>query len=173
MRSRRSLLTVVMAGLWAASAVPALASDSGTVEAQVTVATPCIIVTPASADFGTLPFSSPISLSQGLQPIQLQNCGTAGEQLYTRGTDASVGPTAIWALVPATCTGTLNQFALKAKDDSNTGPNVDLTTTDQFLETVAGGGNALTNRIDLTMPCAGSDGIGETLTFQAIFTATF
>ena len=42
----------------AASATPAFGDGIGTVSAQVTVAAPCVQVSPAQLDFGTLGFSS-------------------------------------------------------------------------------------------------------------------
>ena len=50
--------------LWTSAASPILASESGTVAAQVTVATPCVLVSPETLDFGTLPFSNEITVNQ-------------------------------------------------------------------------------------------------------------
>ncbi len=175
MRSlNRLAVAVALATVWASSAIPVLAADSGTVDAQVTVATPCIIVSPTTVDFGTLPFTTLAIQGYGARSIQLQNCGTGPEQMYVRGTDATFGSSTVWTLVAADpCSGGLNEYFLRARDNSNTGPFVGLTTTDQVLETVSAGSNALTNEIQLVMPCTGSDGVGQTVTFQAIFTATF
>lgn len=175
MRSlNRLAVAVALATAWASSALPVLATDSGAVDAQVTVATPCIIVSPTTVDFGTLPFTTPLAQGYAARSLQLENCGTSAEQLYVRGTDATLGGNPVWSLVPSDpCSAGLNEYFLRARDNSNAGPFVGLTTTDQTLETVPAGSNALTNELQLVMPCTGSDGIGQTLTFQAIFTATF
>jgi hypothetical protein len=174
MRTRKPLLAIALAGLWAMSASPMLAAEDGAIDAQVTVATPCIIVSPASLDYGTLPFSSAGNPGYGARAIQLQNCGSSAEQMFARGTDATIGDSTVWALVNADpCTGAPNEYFLRARDNSNTGPFVGLTTTNQVLETVGAGNDALTNELQLVMPCVGSDGAGQIVTFQAIFTATF
>jgi len=170
---RRFAIGVALATAWAGSAIPALAADNGAVDAHVTVATPCILVAPPSLDYGTLPFTTPTNQGYGARSIQLQNCGSSQEQLYARGTNAT-GTGATWALVPADpCSGGLNEYFLRARDNTNTGPFVALTTTNQVLETVGAGNAALTNELQLVMPCAGSNGIGVTMTFQATFTSSF
>jgi hypothetical protein len=175
MRSiRRFAIGVALATAWAGSALPALAADNGAVDAQVTVATPCIIVSPTALDYGTLPFTTSANQGYGARLIQLQNCGTSQEQMYARGSNATIGASTVWTLVPADpCSGGLNEYFLRARDNSNTGPFVGLTTTNQVLESVGAGNNALTNELQLVMPCAGSNGVGQTVTFQAIFTSTF
>lgn len=173
-RLNRLAAAVALTTALASSPITALAADSGTVDAQVTVATPCIIVSPTAVDFGTLSFTTLAVQGYSQRSIQLQNCGTSPEQVYVRGTDATLGGSTVWSLVAADpCSGGLNEYFLRARDNSNTGPFVGLTTTDQALETVSAGSNALTNELQLVMPCTGSDGAGQTVTFQAIFTATF
>lgn len=174
MRSQRAVITVLAAALWVASAAPLLAADNGTVDAQVTVATPCILVSPSTLDFGTLPFTTLSNQGYAPRAIQIENCGTSQEQLFGRGTDATANAVTVWTLSDTEpCNGGLNEYFLRARDNSNTGPFVALTTVDQPLEVVGSGNLALTNELQLVMPCAGSDGVGEVVTFQAVFTATF
>ena len=171
---KRLGLAITLAAVWAGPALPALAADSGTVDAQVTVATPCIIVSPPSLDYGTLPFSTVGNQGYGARAIVLTNCGSSQEQMFAHGTDATANNTTIWTLQASEpCSAGLNEYFLRARDNSNTGPFVALTTVDQVLETVGAGNDALTNELQLVMPCVGSDGAGQAITFQAVFTATF
>lgn len=177
---RRTALGLVLAGLWAGSALPVLAADSGTVEATVTVATPCLIVTPNQVDFGTLPFSAIAGpLSSGVESVSYTNCSEASQRVYGRGTDATGGSGTeafSWTLTSLPACGSvdnpvLNQYALVAADGVN--PATPLSLTDQQLEVVAGGAQGTVSMLGLYMPCAGSDGVGAIVSFQAIFTATF
>ena len=175
MRSIKRLgLGLAIAGLWATSAGPILAADNGTVDAQVTVATPCILVTPESVDFGTLPFSTAANLSAAPRAIEVTNCGSSAEQIFGRGTDATSDGQTIWALngEEQPCFDGLNKYNLVARA-SDLDPSVHLGTTDELVESVGGGATAEVDQLLLFMPCAGSDGIGQTVSFQAIFTATF
>lgn len=169
-------LMLAAASLWAGAAAPIHAADNGSVDAQVTVATPCILVTPPSVDFGTLPFSTQFTGSGGVQSIHIENCGTSGEQLFGRGTDATRSGTPVWSLAavsPCSTTSNLNEYMLRAQDGDDLSTQVALTTTNQLLEQVAASATAATDRLALDMPCTGSDGIGDVITFEAIFTATF
>lgn len=171
---KRLAAAVALTTAWAGLPITALSAESGTVDAQVIVATPCIIVSPTALDFGTLSFTTIAVQGYSPRAIQLQNCGNSPEQMYVRGTDATVAGTTVWSLVPADpCSGGLNEYFLRARDNSNTGPFVGLDKTDQFLETVGAGSIGLTNELQLVMPCTGSDGAGQTVNFQAVFTATF
>ena len=182
MRSlRRAGLGLALAGLWAGSAAPMLATDNGTVEATVSVATPCIIVTPSQVDFGTLPFSplGGVPTTNGLAAISYTNCSEIPERIYGRGTDATgsgaAGPVS-WALVQAPACGNaaapvLNEYTLATVDGVN--PAQPLALADQELEIVAAGSLGAVNQLAIRMPCAGSDGAGSLMSFQAVFTATF
>jgi hypothetical protein len=173
---RRFAIGVALATVWVGSALPALAAENGTVDAQVTVATPCILVDPPSIDFGSLPFRSPTNpVISSLSPlIQLTNCGAGPEQMFGRGTDATIGGNPVWTLGPyGPCSGGLNEYSLRAVSDYDIAHPIALTTTDQVLDIAAGGNPFAVRRLDLVMPCTGSDGVGQIVTFQAIFTATF
>ena len=173
MRSRSILAAAVATTLWAAATAPVFATDNGTVDAQVTVATPCITVSPQSLDFGTLPFSTAAGTSTQAMPVEISNCGAGPEQLYGRGTDASLGGATVWSLVSdqTPCAAGVNTFNLIFL--SSTPPNTYASTTDQLLETVGSGGVANNGAVSIAMPCVGSDGAAQTLSFQILFTATF
>ena len=172
---RKSWLGLALAGLWAASAAPLYAADNGAVDVQVTVATPCIIVSPASLDYGTLAFGG-----SGSTGISYTNCGPANERVFVKGTDAT-GTSASWALNPsflggASCGdggGITDAYRLQILSSSDSFAPLALNETEQFLETVPASTAGLGDYLDLTMPCTGSGGAGETMTFQVIFTAAF
>ena len=168
-----SAATLVLGGL----ATPAFAADNGSVDAQVTVATPCILLTePVSgtSDFGTLPFSTAGTTTEGQQPISYQNCGTAAQRIWAAGTDATGGD-ATWYLGAGPgpiCDQPLNTYriALFGLDGSPVGAILETTPVElQSLEP------PFVTRLSatLSMPCVGSDGVGETMSFQILFTATF
>lgn len=170
-RTRVAVLAAIT--LLAASAVPTFAADNGTVDATVTVASPCVLVSPGSVDFGTLAFSQTGALVFSGKTISITSCGSSSEKLYGRATDAYVGDLKVWSLVydHTPCIYGPNEFNLVFAG----GPGVSAyaQTTDQLLETIPGNGTAATAGLNLAMPCVGSDGIGDTVSFQAVFTATF
>src|SRR3989442_943412 len=114
---RRFAIGVALATVWAGSALPVLAAEGGTVDAQVTVATPCILVDPPSLDFGSLPFTSPTNVGFGNLGIDLTNCGAGPELMFGRGTDATIGGNPVWTLrsyAYPPCPGGLNEYSLGA-----------------------------------------------------------
>ena len=175
---RRIALTAVVAALWAIPGATTFASQAG-VNATVTVAAPCITVTPASVDFGTLGFSPDNAApAAGYQSISYTNCGGASEQILGRGTDAlGAGGSPTWTLDPKDgeiCPGRgLNNYRLGVQSTLQPTLIVAFTTTDQAIETVAASATGAINRLYINMPCAGSSGAGNTMSFQAYFTATF
>lgn len=174
MRARTTLarLAVLIAFGWVA-AQPVVAADGGAVDVDVTVAMPCLIVYPTTIHFGTLPFT-PEQYSDagvGMQAIGYDSCAGIDEIVSARGTDAT-GTSASWALskdgVPCMTVGG-NFYNLWLGGVSSGF----LDTTDQVIETVSAGATGTVNNLFLRMPCVGSDGAGETMTLQVIFTATF
>ncbi len=166
----RLIVGLVAACALATSAAPALGEDDATVTAQVSVAAPCIQVTPASLDFGTLGLSSdnanPVSAAR---PLVASNCG-AQAWILGRGTNASSTGGTTWTLdsdgemdCPAT-----NRYVQRI----DTGPvSIPLSSTQDIrLRTLAGAETANLNAI-VTMPCVGSGGAGEVMTFSYVFTA--
>ena len=172
MRSMKRVgLGLALAGLWAMSASPMLAADNGTVDAQVTVATPCLIASPPSVDFGTVQFGA-----SGSHAIQVTNCGYGSELVLARGTDAAGDGGASWTLTNDTspCGGGSNNYRLQLSASTvPAGTPLALTTSNQSIGSVGSGSDSLVDTLRLVMPCAGSDGIGQVMSFQVMFTATF
>src|SRR5690349_17668262 len=137
-RARVGILGVV-ASLWAASAAPGLAADTGAVSAQVTVAAPCITVSATTVDFGARSFAVLAS-----KDLTYTNCGPVDEKIYGKATNAS-GTSGTWTLDPAfrgeqTCGSgaPTNKYAVI----SQVGVSSDytfLSTADQLLETATAG----------------------------------
>jgi hypothetical protein len=181
---RLARIGVALAGacLWAMTAGPLAANDNGSVDAQVTVATPCIEITsPASGslDFGTLPFSHDFTTSSSNRGVSYTNCGSSAERVFGRGTDATggTGGLATWQLVDFNgCTGGPNRYSIDVLAPNQYGGDgtvLWLSTLDQELETVQASTAGTVDNLSLAMPCVGSDGVGGTMTFRVTFTATF
>ncbi len=152
----------------AASATPAFGDEIGTVSAQVTVAAPCVQVSPAQLDFGTLGFSSTAADVGASRPITATNCG-ASASLLGHGTNATATGGATW-LIQASGTDVCsspNRYIQRI----DTGPtSIPLSLQDVTLRALAVGEAAGLNAI-VVMPCAGSNGAGEVVTFSYVFTA--
>lgn len=168
---KRLALGLAIAGLWATSAGPILAADNGTVDAQVTVATPCVTINTPTIDFGTLPFSSETLGGSGQKVINYANCGDAAERIWAAGTNAT-GTSATWQLsnaIGSTCSVPVNNYRLLITDGAIAAV---LSTAAQELELLdAEANNFVTTTLD--MPCLGSDGAGQVMSFQILITATF
>jgi hypothetical protein len=179
-RNRRLLgcaLTAAAAGtVFAASAVPVFSADTGTVTATVTAAAPCLTISGASSvDFGTGAFSDaqsqPTQLTKPVGTATLNNCSGAGEQIFARATNATgdAVPPAVWSLTTAAhpCSGGADKFAASTRDaagdvalDLINSPFVSLDPNE-----ARGVG------FSILMPCAGSSGAGQTMSFSYVYTA--
>jgi hypothetical protein len=168
------------------SVVPAFGADSGIVSAKVTVAAPCITVSPTTAvDFGTHAFTAtgPVNTTpqeQGGGTSSVSNCGGGAENVAVKGTNANAPSGAAWSLVArtqpvGTCDLGTNKYVLKVNAYDTTWQTLlagfDATSTSQLL-TNAGAGATVNIDYDLWMPCSGSSGGGETMTFQIVYTAS-
>jgi hypothetical protein len=166
----------VATGYFVLSALPAFSADTGTVNAKVTVASPCIAVQVAggSIDFGTLTFSTPTTVVRpGNGNTTITNCATTNENISARGTDAT-GANATWTLVgtlfPYPCTHGTDKYGL---DVEKVGPGaVALTTQDQLLGNAPPGQVQHPFNTTIFMPCTGSSGAGQTMNFQIVYTAS-
>jgi hypothetical protein len=140
------------------------------VSAQVTVAAPCIQVTPAQVDFGTLGFSqSQASSVSAARPVNVANCGSA-IRLLGRGSDATSASGTTWNLETdgeLDCP-TANEYIQMVDTGPVSTPLHD--TFDTNLRTLAAGEGADLNAI-VVMPCVGSGGAGQAMTFSYLFTA--
>ena len=168
---------VAVAGALAACAIagstgPAFgqAQGEGTVSAQVTVAAPCIRVTPAQLDFGTLGFSqsaaAPVADSRALS---IENCGTGSENIFAHGDNATSTSGTTWTLEPnqPDLCSTPNRFRQRIGAGSL---SIALSTQDTLIAPVPGG-QTVSWTAYLVMPCTGSSGAGQTMTFPYVFTA--
>lgn len=160
---------------YVAAAGPAFGADSGSVALTVTAATPCITVAPtAPVDLGTARFSTttnPASL-QSSSPISFRNCGTTNVDVFMRGTDAT-GPTAVWALQDnESCSAGPNNYFLAV------GATFFVSKANRPAPKNAAGENTYSPDESmeytplLQMPCTGSDGAGEQMSLEIVFTAT-
>jgi hypothetical protein len=161
----------------ALAAAPAWSADSATVSMSVTPASACIQLNSGSSlNFGTVPFSAPNQPGTQSNPgPEVQNCSTATERVFARGTNASNGAGANWSLggvfdqttSNVNCSaGNLNKF------DVGVGASTLLSTTDQELSSLSGGATGQPP-VTLVMPCTGSSGAGTVMTWSVIFTAAF
>jgi hypothetical protein len=173
----RLLTALVTAALAGGLAGPAFAADTVTVDAEVSIVAPCLTVSTTSVDFGANLPSVGTDANRSLRAFSYASCSGLSEKVFGRGTDAN-GPTSTWSLlyVPESCSiRGLNNFSLYGQGftDGRTYFSYPLTTTDQEVETVGPGVAGSTSELVLWMPCVGSDGVGETMSFQIVFTASF
>ena len=174
-RTRLVAAAAIGALAFAASAIPAFGDGSGTVDATVTPATPCITLDASSVNFGTLPFStSSSSASVGVASpgIIYTNCSSQEEKVYGRGSDAT-GGTGTWSLTNGGVCPGLNRYGLDlVVITASVSNQIPMTTADTLLTTTPAGGPQPT-RLALFMPCTGSTGAGEQMQLHVTYTATF
>jgi hypothetical protein len=163
----RASAVLAAAALVGGLAGPVLAGDAVTINVEVSVIGPCLTTTTPALDFGQLAFGG-----GGFQSIQYANCSGVEEHVFGRGTGAAEvgGGTVTWSL-DDTGTGCpdlgSNKFRLVTPTLQIVGP------TDAELEILGAGADGAVNGLGFYMPCPGSDGLGSTMAFQVIFTATF
>jgi hypothetical protein len=166
----------VAAAYFVLTAVPALGDNVGTVNAQVTVAAPCLTLSTTTLDFGTIRLvTNPTTDVTGLTSSNytITNCGAASEKLYAKGTDAtSTSSNASWSLANnySVCNLGPNYYGLGVGEDSGV---VGLTKQSQALPTALPGGGTKTYNNSISSPCVGSGGAGETMTMQIMYTVAF
>ena len=151
-------------------------SDTGVVDAEVTVPTSaaCVELSATSVGFGTQRFGAvDVQADPG---ITVTNCSGAEAELFARGTDAS-GTGAAWQLVDnaASCgAGTLatDDFHLKIRRPANEAdPVTQLSTNNKEIAELGAGDDADLEAL-LDMPCPGSSGAGQTMGMQIVFVVT-
>ncbi|MFP3881615.1 MAG: myxococcus cysteine-rich repeat containing protein [Actinomycetota bacterium] len=157
-------LSVVMS---AAAAMPAVADEQGVVNATVTVTAPaeaCILVGVSSIDFGTLDFGD---AAPG-ESYTIQKCAEASQDLFVQGTNATTTSGFAWQLVD-TLPG-VNEYRLEVFDVAIGTESVFLSPDESRLVDAEMSDSLTVNHV-LNMPAEGSDGAGETASFQIIWTA--
>jgi hypothetical protein len=155
---------------------PAVADEHvGTVTATVTVAEAaeaCITVAVDSIDFGTLGLSA---TSEQTEPYAIDSCAAADQDILVAGTGAvSVDESSetTWALVEdVESEEDVNEYVVTFRPEGFQGDAPRLTTEAQLAETLSGETDGFTVTHRLFTPVEGSDGAGETMTFDIIWTA--
>lgn len=157
------------------------ATPNGGLELRVTVpreAAPCVLLDVTSIDFGTLPFSTEASLSEGSAAVGVSSCSTGSQALYANGTDAtgSGATPAHWVLGPAggnPCAQAPNVYGVALGTDGSGGmpASFQLSTVSSSWIVMTAGANVASS-VDYQMPCVGSDGAAQTMTSQVTFLAT-
>lgn len=169
---RRLPAVLVAAGILAVTAAPAFGTQNeGTVSATVTVASPCIEVTPAGLDFGVLPLTTgPKEPSGGVRPVTARNCSGGPATLLARGTSASSPAGKTWALRDASIAGLCSETNTYMTSILTAPGRISLSSeADTTVQSLAVDETAALNA-ELIMPCTVSGGAGETMTFSYIFT---
>ena len=174
---RRTLISIAVASQLV-FASPVLATDSGSIPAEVTMDAPCITIDSGTLDYGTMRFGGVVHRTKGFTLCH----GSGLAFIYGSATDATTstpGGSGSWALVttPPACPGPtpdLNKFDIFAAVTPNADPPSSgtlLSTSPAFLWSADPG--TLTLWADLETPCEGSSGAGETMTFTIQLTTTF
>lgn len=173
---RRVAISMATAALVGGLASPVLAADTQTVNAEVSLVAPCLTVSTLSVDFGPMLPEVDGTSSLSFRPIRYSNCAAGGEQVFARGTNAiEVGGPATWSLsgggiaCPDFGVNRFRLFLMTAAE----GLGSSLTTVDQLVDTVPAESDGIRDQLILRAPCQGSDGVGSTMSFQIVFTATF
>jgi hypothetical protein len=174
--------TLAIAATVVASAVPAFTAtpaDSGSVVGTVTAlgGGACLQLSSTAVSFGTLPFSTrtQVSSGQGNPTPTFQNCGNLNESISIAGSDAS-GPNTSWSLtnqagnpcIKADGSTQINVYGLSF--DAAPVGHVQITKTPTAISTYAAG-TTTSLALQLLMPCAGSSGDGQTVSFSVNLTA--
>jgi hypothetical protein len=174
---RRLTTALVTAALTGGLAGPALAADSVTVDAEVSAAAPCLISSTSSLDFGSNLFTAEnADESYSIRQVNYTSCSGLPEHVFARATDATNGDgTVSWSLAPGRqrCPQFgLNSYVLEAISE-DLRRTLTLSRSDQEFEVVQPGAMGTLHDVWLIMPCVGSDGAGQTMSFQLTFTASF
>jgi len=158
------------------TAAPAAAADSGTVPGSVTAeAVVAFFLVDGTYEFGGQPFATPNAAAaphRSATLAGLTNCGSGTQDVFVRGTDATGdgAPAASWALDPAVRSAPckLDSFGLGVSNPGLPAQAVSLLDS-AFLSVLPG--ISVDAAADLYMPCTGSSGGGETMTFSVVYTA--
>ena len=173
---------VVLAAVVAMAVEPASvsAADQGAVDASVEVQNPaaCILLEGTVIDFGMEKFSTPSHTEQSepSTPTTVTNCSGAAADLVARGTKASnEAGTAQWTLVPTLnpCDSGPNAFVHGVLLGVGAGAVLSETNQSVIDENPSHfpDGQQLPFKHIMMMPCTGSGGDGDTMSWTVIFTA--
>jgi hypothetical protein len=159
------------------AAAPVSAAPSGDIDATITVEGPCITLPTVPIAFGSVGFSQATSNNQdSALPVTVGLCASGQPQeLYARASDATGDLTGAWALqywdgVTLICDGGTDVFgaALALGSDPTTWLS---STADALLGTTLKTQTSTFAAPSVLMPCSGSTGVGETMTYTYTITA--
>jgi hypothetical protein len=156
-----------------AGSLPAFGVDNGSVTATVNVQdVACVQITSSGITYGTKAFSTANTPVQGTGTItNLASCSTADQTVLVHGATAT-GTGATWSLVSALACPTPNQYVHEVDNPNTLGGFLQLASGNITFGSLAGNSSFGSIPTRLTMPCTGSNGAGQTMSTQIVFTAT-
>jgi len=172
---RSTFLVVVVALLMPLVAVPSMGADTGTVTNTVTTPAPCMTLDQATLDWGTIAFNPlGVPVETAYQVVNIGDCSDQAQNLLVAGTAATSSTSvAEWQLAAISLCGPLTDlYQVMADNVGDTDPGIPL--EDAFFQNIGGvpAFGTVGVEIGLTMPCEGSSGQGETMTFGVDFLVT-
>lgn len=168
-------LVVIVTGWTLVTMAPSIGAEGGTVNATVVAAPPpCITLDRTNVDFGTLSFVTAPGIS-GVQTVAVTNCAGGGfdESLLVSATDATTAiGSPVWSLQPTVdpCTAGIDVFGLGVQNLGGGGTAAESGLFNPVGSVPAAG--AASVDLELTMPCQGSNGQGESFGFDVNFLVT-
>lgn len=151
-------------------AAPAGAGESESIDATVTVAGPCITLPATPIDFGTVGFSQATLNTVDLaDPMLVTNCsGGQNQEVYAQASAAAGSGTGAWSV------NQWNQIDLMCDlgvDIFAAGLNSAWLSSAADTLVYASSLSSFNVTPRLVMPCTGSSGVGEVMTFTYSLTA--
>jgi hypothetical protein len=190
----KRIITTAVGALGAAaayfvlSALPAFSAETSTVNAKVTVASPCITISlvggATELNFGVQPLATPANNANSSNfGTLVTSCSPSTQNVTAKGTDAT-GGAALWSLTDSSsgtsiCGLGKNRYSIRlepVEKDTSTikslGPALVLSSQSSKPVYAPAAGAEFVPQTNLFMPCSGSDGAGQTMSFQIIYTAS-
>ena len=175
MRRLIGLSAAAAMAIWLmAGAAPAWSQSSGSVTATVVVqGSACITITPTTFSYvasGLSTSTAPVTTLPSSAKPSAANCSTVTQNFLARGGPA-MGTGASWTLETAfNCdVPQINMYKHEVKPLS--GSFTALTATNQTWESAVPANASRTLDTRLTMPCDGSNGVGQTISIPVTITA--
>jgi hypothetical protein len=176
----------VATAVFTISALPAFSADNSTVAVKIMAvnAQACLTVSPTTEiDLGQTTFSTaPTANFVSLPTITVANCGNVSEFVAVKGTHATgTGPSpGFWTLTDSQSWTLCQSFSDRNTYGISLGADLKpyLTTTDQFVTDISSNkkpfaaGSTTPFNGGIKVPCSGSGGAGQSMSFQVVFTAS-
>jgi len=174
---RNTILVVAVALLLALTAVPSMGADTGSVTNTVTTRAPCMTLGQTTLDWGTRSFTQPGSpIGTGFQVVNVGDCSEQAQSLLVAGTAATSSTSAAaWQLTNLVdCDAGADLYQVMADNVGLGDVDPVIPLQDGVFQNIGGvpGFGTTGVNIGLTMPCEGSSGQGETMTFGVDFLVT-